>query len=348
MKKNQILMLLALGLCLFGLIGCQSKEEVIESEILEEETEEVLAEETDEVLEETEEVFIDPNEDKDLVNIGVMKGPTGIGALGLTEEADRNYAYDLVVKTAPDELVALLSQGDIDLAIIPSNLASILYNAGNLELKALASNNLGVLYVIERGESINSLEDLEGKEVLSPGKGTTPEMVVTSLFEEKGLAQDGLSFTKEAEEIVQSLVAGKVDIAVLPEPLATSALAKDESLRRALDLNDAWEDAFETSQITSVLVGTKEAVESLDGDKLVEDFAGSIDRVLASPETTGELSEEYDLFPKAIAVKALDKLNLKAMSGKELADHLNPYLEVLYNKNPESIGGSLPGDDFYW
>ena len=105
-------MLLALGLCLFSLMGCQSKEEVIESEILEEETEETVAEETDEILEETEEIFIEPK-DRGLVNIGVMKGPTGIGALGLTEEADRNYDYDLVVKTAPDELVALLSQGEI-------------------------------------------------------------------------------------------------------------------------------------------------------------------------------------------------------------------------------------------
>lgn len=212
--------------------------------------------------------------DQAMVKIGAMTGPTGIGLLNLAEASENkasHYSYDFTIVTSPDELVTMLSKEDLDLAILPANLASILYNNPNLDIQVLSTNNLGVIYVLERGESIGSLEDLQGKDILAAGKATTPELVVRRLLGNIGLNADGfISFSTEATEVAQAFLAGTNDIVILPEPMVSNVLLKDPQARIALDLNEEWDKAHKDAKlITSVLVGRSDFLDTIDLDKVL-------------------------------------------------------------------------------
>lgn len=358
MNKNKKLLTLLLMLSLvFSLSACSNNnqaektqsEEVTELHT-EEEKEEVSEEE---VSQETEEEKTEASSDEDnTLKLGAMTGPTGISAITLADNSENGkneYTYDLTIVSSPDELVAGLAKEELDLAIIPANLASVLYNKPEMDIKVLSTNNLGVLYVLERGDSINSLEDLQGKEVLSAGKGTTPEMVIRNLLSKVEVETDeNITFSKEASEVAQAIISGNSDIAILPEPMVTNVLLKADDVRIALNLNDEWEEYNpESKMVTAVLVGRSDVLENIDVDKVLEEYSLAIDMANNDVKATADLSEKYDLFPSAVAEKAIPNLNLVALQGDELKEALNGYLTVLYNQNPKSIGGELPGDDFY-
>lgn len=355
-KNKKFLMLLLMFSLVFSLSACSSKDagETESEKVTEVETEEEVSEvvseesETEEAKEESEEA----TDDEKTLKLGAMTGPTGISAINLannSENGTNEYNYDLTIVSSPDELVAHLAKDELDLAIIPANLASVLYNKPEIDINVISTNNLGVLYVLERGDSINSLEDLQGKEVISAGKGTTPEMVVRNLLSKVDVDPDeNITFSKEASEVAQAIISGNSDIAILPEPMVTNVLLKADDVRIALDLNEVWEESNPDSKmVTAVLVGRTEVLDKIDLDKVLEEYSLAIDMANDDVTATAELSEKYDLFPKPVAEKAIPNLNLVALQGEDLKEALHGYLNVLFEQNPKSIGGELPGDDFY-
>lgn len=289
------------------------------------------------------------------MRIAALKGPTAMGLVRLmsTPGAGRDYAFTLA--GSADEVTPALIKGDLDAACVPANLASVLYNKTEGGIVCLAVNTLGVLYIVENGEEIQSMEDLRGRTIVSAGKGSTPEHGLRYLLRENGIDPDRdvtIDWKSEHSECVAALASGAATIAMLPQPFVTAAQGKIETLRTALDLTAEW-DALDngSAMITGVAVARRAFVE--EHPEAVEQFlwyyAQSVDWVNNNPAEAGALIAEYGIVESAaLAEKALPHCNIVCLTGQEMFEKLSGYLQVLSEAAPEAVGGALPRDDFYY
>ena len=294
----------------------------------------------------------------DALRIAGLKGPTTMGLVNLLSmEADGTAAmdYDLQLYGAADEIVPLLMKGELDMAAIPANLAATLYQKTNGGIQAVAVNTLGVLYVVEKGgDTVQSMADLKGRTILSTGKGTTPEYVLRYLLNANGIDPDKdvtIEYYSEATEVTAQMATTEDAIAVLPQPYVTAAGLQDETLRVALNLTEEWNKVADTQLITGVTVVRKEYAEEHPDvvAAFLTDYAKSVEAANTDLDGTAALCEEQGVVAKAaIAKKALPNCNIVCLTGDELKADASAYLQVLFDADPAAVGGTLPGDDFYW
>ena len=292
------------------------------------------------------------------LRIAGLKGPTTMGLVNLLSMEQAGTAamdYDLQLYGAADEIVPLLIKGELDMAAIPANLAATLYQKTSGGIQAVAVNTLGVLYVVEQGDTVHSMADLKGRTILSTGKGTTPEYVLRYLLKKNGLDPDKdvkIEYYSEASEVTAQMAATKKDaIAVLPQPYVTAAGLKDDTLRVALDLTAEWDKVADTQLITGVTVVRKAYAEEHPDvvAAFLADYAQSVNTANTDLDGTAALCEEQGVVAKAaIAKKALPNCNIVCLTGEELKADVSGYLQVLYDADPAAVGGTLPGEDFYW
>ena len=291
------------------------------------------------------------------VRIAGLKGPTTMGLVNLLDMERSGKAsqhYDLQLYGAADEIVPKLIKGELDMAAIPANLAATLYQKTNGGIQVMAVNTLGVLYVVEKGDSVHSFADLKGRTILSTGKGTTPEYVLRYVLSENGIDPDNdvtIEYCSEATEALSKVQAGEATIAMLPQPFVTSALSQVEGLRVALDMNEEWQKVTGSKLVTGVLVVRKDAVEA-DADRFaafMDAYQASVDAANTDLEGTAALCEEYGIVAKAaLAQKALPQCNFVFETGDQMKNDLTTYYQVLFDADPTSVGGSMPADDFYY
>lgn len=291
------------------------------------------------------------------VRIAGLKGPTTMGLVNLLDMERSGKAsqhYDLQLYGAADEIVPKLIKGELDMAAIPANLAATLYQKTNGGIQVMAVNTLGVLYVVEKGDSIHSFADLKGRTILSTGKGTTPEYVLRYLLTANGLDPDkdvDIQYYSEATEVTAQMASTQDAIAVLPQPYVTAAGLKDDTLRVALDLTAEWDKVADTQLITGVTVVRKAYAEEHPDvvAAFLADYAQSVNAANTDLDGTAALCEEQGVVAKAaIAKKALPNCNIVCLTGEELKADVSGYLQVLYDADPAAVGGTLPGEDFYW
>ena len=291
------------------------------------------------------------------LRIAGLKGPTTMGLVNLLSMEQAGTAamdYDLQLYGAADEIVPLLIKGELDMAAIPANLAATLYQKTNGGIQAVAVNTLGVLYVVEQGDTVHSMADLKGRTILSTGKGTTPEYVLRYLLTANGLDPDkdvDIQYYSEATEVTAQMAATQDAIAVLPQPYVTAAGLKDDTLRVALDLTAEWDKVADTQLITGVTVVRKAYAEEHPDvvAAFLADYAQSVNAANTDLEGTAALCEEQGVVAKAaIAKKALPNCNIVCLTGEELKADVSGYLQVLYDADPAAVGGALPSEDFYW
>ena len=292
------------------------------------------------------------------VRIAGLKGPTTMGLVNLLDMERKGTAtqhYDLQLYGAADEIVPKLIKGELDMAAIPANLAATLYQKTNGGIQVMAVNTLGVLYVVEKGNTIHSFADLKGRTILSTGKGTTPEYVLRYLLTQNGLDPDRdvkIEYCSEASEVTAQMAAAKKDaIALLPQPYVTAAQMKDSSLRVALDLTKEWNKVCDTQLITGVtVVRTEYARQNPDiVANFLKDYETSITAAQTNVANTAALCEETGVVAKkAIAQKALPQCNIVYRVGDEMKADVNAYLQVLYDASPAAVGGKLPDAAFYY
>lgn len=291
------------------------------------------------------------------VRIAGLKGPTTMGLVNLLDMERSGKAsqhYDLQLYGAADEIVPKLIKGELDMAAIPANLAATLYQKTNGGIQVMAVNTLGVLYVVEKGDSVHSFADLKGRTILSTGKGTTPEYVLRYLLTANGLDPDkdvDIQYYSEATEVTAQMATTQDAIAVLPQPYVTAAGLKDDTLRVALDLTAEWDKVADTQLITGVTVVRKAYAEEHPDvvAAFLADYAQSVNAANTDLEGTAALCEEQGVVAKAaIAKKALPNCNIVCLTGEELKADVSGYLQVLYDADPAAVGGTLPGEDFYW
>ena len=289
------------------------------------------------------------------LRVAALKGPTAMGMVKMmSDDGGSNYAFD--IHAAADEITPKLVQGELDVAALPANLAAVLYQRTKGELQVLAVNTLGVLYIAERGDSIHSVADLKGRTIYSAGKGSTPEYALNYILRQNGL-EPGVDVTieykSEHAECLSALMGDENACAMLPQPFLTVAMTKAPDMRMALDLTQEW-DALQaeggSAMITGVVVARRAAVEENAAviDAFLADYAESVSYTNADVPGAAALIGAYDIVTAEVAEVALPACNIVCITGEEMQQKLSGYLEVLFEQDPESVGGALPDAQFYY
>ena len=291
----------------------------------------------------------------DALRIAGLKGPTTMGLvnlLSMEEDGTASMDYDLQLYGAADEIVPLLMKGELDMAAIPANLAATLYQKTEGGIQAVAVNTLGVLYVVENGNSVQSIADLAGRKILAAGQGSTPEYILNYILDKNGLTGSvEVEYAAEHAEAVTKLASGEADIIVVPEPFVTTALSKAEGARIALDLTAEWESVSDAQLVQGCLVVRKafadEHPEALKA--FLKEYASSAEYAVSSPADAGTLVEKYGIMASAaLAEKAIPNCNIVCITGEEMQVMVSGMLKVLFDANPKSVGGKLPGDNMFY
>ena len=283
-----------------------------------------------------------------------LKGPTAMGLVKLMKDDQENNAYAFTIASAVDEVTPMLVKGEADIACVPANLASVLYNNTEGQVQVLAVNTLGVLYIVEKGDSVQSVADMKGRTIYASGKGATPEYALNYILSENGIDPENdvtIEWKSEHAECLAALTTGEDGIALLPQPFVTTALMKAEGLRVALDLNVEWDKlGVDSTLITGVCVARKAFVEEHADtvNAFMDDYRASVEFVNGNTQEAAALVGEFDIVPEAVALKALPDCNITFVEGEEMRAKLSGYLQVLLDANPKAVGGKLPGEDFYY
>ena len=291
------------------------------------------------------------------MEIACIKGPTGVGMVKLMEDAETGKAkndYAFTVVSGVDEISAKIVSGEINIASVPTNLAVKLYNKTNGKIQMLAVNTLGVLSIIENGNSIFSFADLKGKTICSTGEGSNPEYILRYLLEQNELTVGKdvqIQFVATNDELIAQLVSGNAEVAMVPEPAATTVLTKSESLNRVLSINDEWKKVQGDGLMMGCVVALDTFVEEnkVAVECFLEEYETSIDYAKENVKDAAALCEKYEIIPAIrIAEKAIPECNLTFISGKKMQEKITPYFEVLKGFAPTAIGGKLPENDFFY
>ncbi len=298
------------------------------------------------------------NEEKAPENIRViaLKGPTGMGMAKLIEDDTNNatkYNYEFNLLSAPTDVNAEVIKGEYDIAAVPINLASVLYNKTEGELKIAAINTLGVLYMLENGNAINNVSDLKGKTIYATGQGSTPEYVLRYVLSKNNINPDTdvtIEFLADHAELTEKLKNNNVAVGMLPEPNVTTVLSSNSSFRIALNMTEEWNKISDNKLIQGCIIVNKKFAE--DHPTALKDFLGeykaSVDYANKNVEEASKLIEKAGIVPKAaIAEKALPNCNICCITGEEMKNDVKAMLNVLFEANNQSVGGKLPDDEFY-
>ncbi len=349
--KKIITLMMVCTLALFAFAGCSSESSSNTS------TTEATTEQSTEAVttaEETEET--EPTAEPVDVSAVALNGPTAMGMVKFMSDAEsgaitsNNYTFS--IETAIDVVTPMIVKGEVDIAAVPANVASVLYNNSEGGIKVLAINTLGVLYIAESGDTVQSIEDLAGKTIYASGKGATPEYALNQILAANGLTDSvTIEWKTEQAEVVAALAAEENAIAMLPQPFATTAQTQNENIRIALDLTEIWDNSeIDGTLVTGVVVANATFAE--ENPEAVADFMAnyeaSVDFINSNLEEGAVLVGNYGIVPEAVALKAIPECNITYVAGAEMKDMLSGYLNVLFEQNPQAIGGALPDDAFYY
>lgn len=344
--KKLFALFLSSALCLSILTGCGGEPEKPEVK------EEDLLKEADTEVKETD------------IRVMALKGPTAMGMVKLMEDAEKGAVsgnnYDFTIAASVDEVTPKLVQGETDIAAVPANLASVLYNNTGGQIQVLAVNTLGVLYIVDTGDTVHSAGDLKGRTIYASGKGATPEYALNYILSKNGIDPEKdvtIEWKSEHTECAAALALSskESEIALLPQPFVAVSQAQNDRIRIALDLTEEWDslqkdEKTPSALLTGVIVARadflRENPEAVDA--FMDSYKESVAYVNGSMEEAAGLIEKFDIIPSAVAQKALPYCNITFIEGADMKDKLSGYLNVLMEQNEKSVGGEIPADDFYY
>lgn len=293
------------------------------------------------------------------VNLYVLSGPTGIGAMNLWAAADAGETqntYHITMPGANDEVVAAISNGDADIAAVATNLAATLYNKTSGGVTVLAVNTLGVLSLLGNGQEIASIADLAGKTIYAPGQGANPEYILRYVLSGNGLDPDKdvtIQFVGEGSELLTVWQTDPEAVIMAPQPVATSILMQNENAVTLFSMTDEWDKVSggDSTLMMGCVIVRNEFLQENPGavELFLQEYAASIEKAQSDVEGTAALCEQYGLIPKAALAKAaIPSCGLTFVTGAEMKSALSGYLQVMFDADPKSVGGAMPGDDFYY
>jgi len=296
--------------------------------------------------------------DMPTMRVAALRGPTALGMLYMMDnhnqgETRGDYTFELV--GAPVEIAPLLVRGEVDFAAVPGNLAAVLYNQTGGDVQAIAVVTLGVLHILDATGEVFSVEDLRGRTIFATGEGATPEFALNYVLTQNGLIPDVdvfIEFRAEPPEIAALFDLGEAEIALLPEPFATTVTNRFEHVRHALDLTEEWNRVQpEYGLIMSVVVGRREFLENYPEAVAVfmAEYAQSIAFMTGNIPAAAQLSVDFEIIPNVnVAQQALPRTHMVFLNGDTMKRNLMGFYRVLYNESPAAVGGALPNEDFFF
>lgn len=285
------------------------------------------------------------------VNIFGLKGPTGMGMAKMIADAKTgkykdNYNFSII--SDPQMIAPALTTGEQDIAACPLNMASTLYNKTKGQVQVLAVNTLGTLYILDRSGTVNSLQDLKGKTVVTSGQGLTPEYALNYLLEKSGLKNDvKVEFKSEHSEVAAAILSGKADVVMLPDPNVTVVTTKDSNVKIAVDITKEIEAASGVKFAMGCIIARKQFVDENPAavDEFLKNYKASIDYVNTA-EDAGQLIADAGIIDNAVmAKKAIPTSKIAFISGDEMKKVVFDNLEILFNADAKSVGGVMPDDN---
>ena len=293
------------------------------------------------------------------INLYVLSGPTGIGAMNLwaaSDAGETKNTYHITMPGANDEVVAALSKGDADIAAVATNLAATLYNKTDGGVTVLAVNTLGVLSLLSNGQEAATVSELKGKTIYAPGQGANPEYILRYVLSGNGLDPDKdvtLRFVGEGSELLTVWQSDPEAVILAPQPVATSILMQNENAKTLFDMTEEWDKIAggDSTLMMGCVIVRNEFLQANPGavELFLQEYAASIEKAQSDVEGTAALCQQYGLIPKAaLAQKAIPSCGLTFVTGAEMKTGLSGYLQVMFDANPKSVGGTLPGDNFYY
>lgn len=349
--KTTAILLMALALILSTLVGCNNSQppEASQAPSSSGQSEEAPSDLPPDPL---------PEPMRIPVSVGGLKGPTGTAMAGLKKAAEEGTTaqdYQVRFEAAPDIIQGQLISGELDIAVVPTNLASILYQKTEGEIQVIALSQMNVLYLMAApGVTLETMEDLRGKTLFTAAQGSTQEYVLEYLLEVNGLNSEtdlNITYTAEQAETVAQLLAGNCDVALLPQPFATTVTMQNPEVTRAISINEEWDKVAEGVPLAmSCIVARRERLEEhpdLAAD-FIADYQAGIDYARENVAEAAALMEEYEIIPAKAAEAAIPLLDLQCVTGEEMAEAADAYLAILYNQNPKAVGGALPDEAFYY
>ncbi len=289
------------------------------------------------------------------VNVVSLVGPTGMSLAQLMENRSDEYNVHLV--TSPDQVIPQIISGSADLAMIPSNLAALLYNKGGGNFSILGICTKGVLYAVGKEPFINGIASLKNSKrtIYSSGQGATPEYVLNEILKFNEI-KDGedvtIRYFSQHADLANQIASGTIELAILPEPFVSAVLHRNRELKVVLNLNNEWNKVFGQNELPMgvVIVQNKFAEEQPEIlKKFIFDFRESVNFVTNNLEEASVLMEKFDIISShKIAIEAIPRCALCFESGEKSKKTLEHYFEVLYKANPKSVGGKIPGEEIYY
>jgi len=295
--------------------------------------------------------------EKTAVRIAGMTGPTGMGLAKLLEDDEQGVSandYQFTLAGTANEINPMMINKELDIAAVPANVASVLYNKTSGGIKVLAVNTLGVIYIVNTDGTIASLSDLVGKTIYATGQGATPEYTLRYILSSNGIDPDNdvtIEFKSEPAEVVSLMATGECTVAMLPQPYVTVAQTKVENVQAVIDLTEEWNKiGGEGMCLTGVVIASTEFVENNPEavKAFLKEYEASINYANENVEDAAQLIGKFEIVAAGVAQKALPACNLTYIAGEEMKTALEGYLTVLFEQNPAAVGGAMPADDFYY
>ena len=291
------------------------------------------------------------------IRVGALRGPTGMGIAYLMDKSDRNLTvnqYTFTIGGTPEEMTAGLISGELDIAMVPVNLASVLYNRTEGEIRVLSINTLGILYILDATGEINSIDDLRGRTINATGQGAVPQYALEYILRGNGM-EPGVDveivYNTEHTELASLMVAGDVSVGMLPQPFVTTVTMQNSEFSIALDLTSEWASVNPATGLImgNIVVNAEFLEQNPDAVELfLSDYAQSVAFVNNKAQEAAQLIERFDIAPAAVAQAAIPGSNLVHIEGAEMRSMLKAFLQIMFEANPQSVGGSMPDEDFYF
>ncbi len=298
---------------------------------------------------------VDPDPQSDVLRFHAMSGPTGMGAAWLMSgKGDEGLKLQSEVVADNNAIKDALISGSVDVAAIATNMAAALNAKTDGAIQVLAVNTLGVLYVLEKGDSVHSMADLKGKTIYAVGQGANPEYILNYLLIQNGVnpADVDIQFLP-AQEITAKMASSESGICMLPVPASTALMMKDQDVHVAVNLSEAWEELGEGALPQGCIVARTQFIEEHPDqvDAFLTEYEKSI-AFMNAEENRSEAAQmvaDLEIAPNdKVAAQAIPQASLTFVTGQEMRDMLEGYFAVLFEANPASIGGAMPYDSFYY
>lgn len=293
------------------------------------------------------------------INIAFLKGPTGLGALKLIDDSmngKTEYNYNISVLKDSNQAVAKVANGEVDIVALPTNLAASLYNKSSADIEILAINTLGVLYIVsDKSENINKISDLKGKTLYATSQGAVPEYILDFILNNNGIDPQNdvnIEYKSEHSELASLVVSGQSNVAMLPEPFVTQVKSKNPNISISIDLTSEWDKSVsDRSSLTMGCLIVKREFADNNKDvvnKFLNEYSESVKYINNNIYESSELAEKYDIMAKNIAKNAIPNCNIVYIDGDDMELKAKGFLNILFKFNPKSVGGKIPGEDFYY